>query len=70
MDYVRERAPNGLQSVSVMHVGADDMYDALEADIQREFDVSAALLPGIEMGPVIATHTGRGAFGVAFIANP
>ena len=50
VDYVRERAPNGLQSISVMHVGADDMYSALEADIQREFDVSAALLPGIEMG--------------------
>ena len=70
VDYVRERAPNGLQSISVMHVGADDMYAALEADIQREFDVSAALLPEIEMGPVIATHTGRGAFGVTFIANP
>jgi DegV family protein with EDD domain len=70
VDYVRERAPNGLHSISVMHVGADNMYAALEADIQREFDVSAALLPEIQMGPVIATHTGRGAFGVTFIANP
>ena len=26
VDYVRERAPNGLQGISVMHVGADDMY--------------------------------------------
>ena len=70
VDYAREHAPNGLQAISVMHVGADDMYAALEADIKREFEVTAELLPGIEMGPVVATHTGRGAFGLTFIANP
>ena len=70
VDYVREHAPNGLRAISVIHVGADDMYAALEADIQREFGVTGELVPGIQMGPVVATHTGRGAFGLTFIANP
>ncbi len=70
MNYMRERTPNGVTSAAVLHVQAEDMRAALEAEVRSEYQPTADLLPNIEMGPVIATHTGGGAFGLSFIANP
>ena len=69
MSYMQGHAPNGVTSAAVLHVDAEEMRAALEAEVRSEYQPTADLLPNIEMGPVIATHTGRGAFGLSFIAN-
>lgn len=69
MTYLREHAPNGVQSVSVLHAQAEDFRAELEADVRAEFKPTGDFLPNIELGPVLATHSGRGALGLAFIAN-
>ena len=70
MKYLRERAPNGVQSVSVLHAQGEESRAELEADVRAEFEPTGDFLADVELGPVLATHSGRGALGLAFIANP
>lgn len=68
--YVREHAPNGLQCAAVLHGDAEEHRRRLEDLVLGEFPPSARMYPDIPIGPVVGSHTGRGSFGLAFIANP
>lgn len=50
--------------VSVLHSCNDDDAAELEARICRQFDIAESYIS--EIGPVVGTHTGPGALGLAF----
>ena len=69
-DYVRQHAPHGLERAALLHADAEPHRRWLEEQLLAGLPPEVEVHSDISIGPVVASHTGRGAFGIAFVARP
>jgi DegV family protein with EDD domain len=68
--YVDQHAPRGLHRAALLHADAEPHRLQLEEQLFGGLPPEVETYPDVSIGSVVATHTGRGAFGIALIANP
>jgi fatty acid-binding protein DegV len=55
--------------VGILHADARDSAAELKAQVQARFDVPESVFMEVEIGPVIGTYTGPGAFGLSWYCD-
>jgi DegV family protein with EDD domain len=68
VDQVRLHAPNGVESLAILHTYDLELRQDLEDQLLAVAPPSGDLYGDIPIGPVIGAHIGRGAVAVGFIA--
>jgi uncharacterized protein len=70
MDLLRERVPPGTRQVrfGVVHVAADEVVDEVTAALQLQYGEDVEIITN-RATAVIATHTGPGAWGLAYMVE-
>lgn len=68
-DYVRDRAPKGVESWAILHANAPEQRERLQRELADNLDATGDTFTDIPIGPVLGTHSGPGAFGFAFVAK-
>ena len=69
-EYVDTHAPNGVETWAILHANAPEHRDRIRQEITQNFDKDIQAFDDIAIGPVLGTHAGPGAFGIAFVARP
>jgi fatty acid-binding protein DegV len=69
-EYVDTRAPNGVETWAILHANAPEHRDRVRQEITENLDTDGQSFDDIAIGPVLGTHAGPGAFGIAFVARP
>lgn len=68
--YVDTHAPNGVDSWAILHANAPEQRDRLRREITDNLNAVGRSFDDIALGPVLGTHAGPGAFGIAFVSRP
>ena len=58
-----------LAHLGILHADSPQSAEELNGQVQSRFDVPPAALMEVEIGPVIGTYTGPGAFGVSWYCD-
>ena len=68
--YVGTHAPNGVDDWAILHANAPEQRDRLRQDLTDNLKAAGRSFDDMAIGPVLGTHAGPGAFGIAFVSRP